>query len=48
MGYTDLGVRAGVVSREGESPVHRAVWQADRDEAEQIIEDQGYRSSEDR
>ncbi|WP_218682165.1 hypothetical protein [Microbacterium sp. BF1] len=42
-GYIDLGIHAGVVSREGESPVPRAVWKADREKAEEIIKEQGYR-----
>lgn len=46
-GYTDLGVHAGVVGREGESPVPRAVWQADRDKGAEITEKLGYRASDD-
>lgn len=46
-GYVALGINASVVSGPNESPVQRAVWKADQDEAERIIKEQGYRSESD-
>ncbi|WP_292774948.1 MULTISPECIES: hypothetical protein [Microbacterium] len=45
-GYVPQGINAGIVSREGESHVPRAVWKADLDEAERIIAEQRYRPTE--
>jgi hypothetical protein len=46
-GYVAREINAGVVRREGESPVRRASWQGDLNEAERIIKNQGYGPSGD-
>lgn len=47
MGYAGDGITLGVDESPSESPTERAVWQADLDEMNHIIHDQGYRSESD-
>lgn len=46
-GYVAQGIASGGVAGPIDSPTQRAVWQADLDEMNRIISDQGYKSESD-